>query len=155
MKLFWLVGCNILKCLHVVYLIFMQLAHWCVNLQHNTPKCLKLFTNYKLKYWLMMHTAPEIQSWMMGKRLLHQRTLERKIFIWFYSATFIYLCKLRFCIFLFCKQTCNQLEVLGGAASRKGRFGKGDSQTLSKVFMSLPVMAMFVARGHCFLLSSP
>ncbi|XP_072240719.1 lysosomal alpha-mannosidase [Leuresthes tenuis] len=37
-------------------------------------------------------------------------------------------------------QTCNQLEVLGGAASRKGPFGEGDSQTLRK--------AMAVAQHH-------
>uniref|UniRef100_A0A8C6KDZ4 Alpha-mannosidase n=1 Tax=Nothobranchius furzeri TaxID=105023 RepID=A0A8C6KDZ4_NOTFU len=37
-------------------------------------------------------------------------------------------------------QTCNQLEVLGGPASRKGPFGAGDSQTLSK--------AMAVAQHH-------
>nr|XP_043872004.1 lysosomal alpha-mannosidase [Solea senegalensis] len=37
-------------------------------------------------------------------------------------------------------QTCNQLEVLGGPASRKGPFGEGDSQTLKK--------AMAVAQHH-------
>ncbi|XP_024863643.1 lysosomal alpha-mannosidase [Kryptolebias marmoratus] len=37
-------------------------------------------------------------------------------------------------------QTCNQLEVLGGPTSRKGPFGKGDSQTLRK--------AMAVAQHH-------
>ncbi|KAM9769135.1 lysosomal alpha-mannosidase [Menidia menidia] len=37
-------------------------------------------------------------------------------------------------------QTCNQLEVLGGQASRKGPFGEGDSQTLRK--------AMAVAQHH-------
>uniref|UniRef100_A0A3Q0SVF1 Alpha-mannosidase n=1 Tax=Amphilophus citrinellus TaxID=61819 RepID=A0A3Q0SVF1_AMPCI len=37
-------------------------------------------------------------------------------------------------------QTCNQLEVLGGPTSRKGPFGKGDSQTMKK--------AMAVAQHH-------
>ncbi|KAM4585370.1 lysosomal alpha-mannosidase [Odontesthes bonariensis] len=37
-------------------------------------------------------------------------------------------------------QTCNQLEVLGGSASRNGPFGEGDSQTLRK--------AMAVAQHH-------
>ncbi|KAL3996930.1 hypothetical protein ACER0C_009586 [Sarotherodon galilaeus] len=37
-------------------------------------------------------------------------------------------------------QTCNQLEVLGGPASRKGPFGEGDSQTMKK--------AMAVAQHH-------
>ncbi|XP_041641943.1 lysosomal alpha-mannosidase [Cheilinus undulatus] len=37
-------------------------------------------------------------------------------------------------------QTCNQLEVLGGAVSRSGPFGNGDSQTLKK--------AMAVAQHH-------
>ncbi|XP_013877498.1 lysosomal alpha-mannosidase [Austrofundulus limnaeus] len=37
-------------------------------------------------------------------------------------------------------QTCNQLEVLAGPASRKGPFGKGDSETLRK--------AMAVAQHH-------
>ncbi|XP_061576630.1 lysosomal alpha-mannosidase [Cololabis saira] len=37
-------------------------------------------------------------------------------------------------------QTCNQLEVLGGPASRKGPFGEGDSQTLRE--------AMAVAQHH-------
>nr|XP_057921276.1 lysosomal alpha-mannosidase isoform X2 [Doryrhamphus excisus] len=37
-------------------------------------------------------------------------------------------------------QTCNQLEVLGGQASRSGHFGKGDSHTLRR--------AMAVAQHH-------
>ncbi|XP_071359928.1 lysosomal alpha-mannosidase [Trachinotus anak] len=37
-------------------------------------------------------------------------------------------------------QTCNQLEVLGGPASRKGPFGEGDSETMKK--------AMAVAQHH-------
>ncbi|KAG7218977.1 hypothetical protein INR49_019375, partial [Caranx melampygus] len=37
-------------------------------------------------------------------------------------------------------QTCNQLEVLAGPASRKGPFGEGDSETLKK--------AMAVAQHH-------
>ncbi|KAF3688011.1 Lysosomal alpha-mannosidase [Channa argus] len=37
-------------------------------------------------------------------------------------------------------QTCNQLEVLGGPASRKGFFGQGDSHTMKK--------AMAVAQHH-------
>ncbi|XP_054635980.1 lysosomal alpha-mannosidase isoform X1 [Dunckerocampus dactyliophorus] len=37
-------------------------------------------------------------------------------------------------------QTCNQLEVLGGPASRRGHFGKGDSRTLKS--------AMAVAQHH-------
>ncbi|XP_069023708.1 lysosomal alpha-mannosidase [Embiotoca jacksoni] len=37
-------------------------------------------------------------------------------------------------------QTCNQLEVLGGPASRKGAFGEGDSKTMKE--------AMAVAQHH-------
>lgn len=33
-----------------------------------------------------------------------------------------------------CLQTCNQLEALVGPGSRKGPFGHGDSDTLSKTF---------------------
>lgn len=38
---------------------------------------------------------------------------------------------------LFLLQTCNQLEVLGGPASRKGPFGEGDSQTMSEIWFLL------------------
>uniref|UniRef100_A0A674B778 Lysosomal alpha-mannosidase n=1 Tax=Salmo trutta TaxID=8032 RepID=A0A674B778_SALTR len=40
-------------------------------------------------------------------------------------------------------QTCNQLEVLGGPISRKGPFGAGDSETLSKCLVLVAVRLCF------------
>uniref|UniRef100_A0A8K9V7E0 Alpha-mannosidase n=1 Tax=Oncorhynchus mykiss TaxID=8022 RepID=A0A8K9V7E0_ONCMY len=48
-------------------------------------------------------------------------------------------------------QTCKQLEVLGGPISRKGPFGAGDSETLSKCLvytLSSHSSAMAVAQHH-------